>query len=302
MNNMKEYLKEILEKFNYPQECGSLLLDCYDAIEADEQKRHTLNAALAAYKNDKNVSYFVLEEHVKKICESFPFHEYTVWLLTYLLMTSRLRELYEQKGIPLSIWRDSINDLRIKTDECWELHGIYGTFVASWFPGFFRLKRFALGRLQYEYSKFQNEEFTCSDGTVLKKGDRVLAVHIPRSEQPLSKENCDSSYEAAAKFFAGDFQSEKVVFTCSSWMLYPRNSEILHAKSNVRRFGEEYELVSVTHNAENEHPDAWRIFGVEPKGGIASLPEDSFLQRAYKSYMLDGGITGRAYGVKLQRK
>lgn len=299
---MRKYLDDLLKDNDYPDECKTLLLDCYDTIKADVQRSLTLEALLEAYRNNKDLKYSEIEKYVKEISDGIHFSEYTVWLLVYILMTKHLRELYLQKGLSLDIWHNGIEDLRIKAIECKELEGIYGTFVASWFPNLFRLRRFSLGRLQFEYAKFSEENFLCSDGTLLKKGDRTLAVHIPRSDVPLSKENCDLSYEAAAKFFADEFQGEKVVFTCSSWMLYPKNSEILHTKSNVRRFGEEYELVTVKDNKENEHPDAWRIFGVYPDKDLTSLPENSFIQKAYKSYMLAGGITGRAYGVKLLQK
>ena len=297
INEMREYLKGFLNEFEYPEECTSLLLQCFDMIEADEQKRGELCELLNLYRENEKLSYFVIEEYVKRISDGLPTHEYCVWLLVYQLMTKRLKELYIERGISLHIWRDSMQDLLIKAEECKEVKGIYGTFVGSWFPNFFRLKRFAFGRLQFEPTGFLQDEFVCSDGLALKRGDRVLAVHIPRSQTPLSEENCNASYEAAARFFANEFD-KKTVFTCSSWMLYPKNSEILHERSNVRRFGEEYEIVTVTHNPQGEHPDAWRIFGIETED-LCDLPEGSFIQRAYKSYMLEGGVTGKAYGVKL---
>ena len=299
MNNMREYLKGFLEEFEYPRECASLMLGCYDEIVGDGQRRDLLSELLSAYEKDENISFFVIEEYVNRICNGLSVHEYCVWLLVYQLMTKRQRELYLDRGIPLRIWRDSMRDLLIKAEECRELKGIYGTFVGSWFPKFFRLKRFALGRLQFEITSFQEKEFLCSDGRILREGDTVIGVHIPRSSMPLSKENCDASYAEAKDFFADLFNGGKTVFTCNSWMLYPKNSEILHKRSNVRRFGEEYELVSVTQNGAGEYPDGWRIFGVECTEDLEALPEDSFLQRAYKSYMLSGGVTGRAYGVKL---
>ena len=299
---MREYLENFLRDFEYAEECRELLVSCYGAISADTHRSDILNEALTAYNNDRNVGYFVMEEYVKRICDGSEYHEYTVWLLVYILMTERLRELYLQNGISLDIWRDGINDLKTKAEECKDIKGIYGTFVSSWFPNLFRLRRFTFGRLQFELSHFSEDKFECSDGTVLKSKDRVIAVHIPRSSMPLSKQNCDGAYEAAADFFANEFQGEKVVFTCSSWMLYPKNSEILHERSNTRRFGEEYEIVTVTYHEAGEYPEAWRIFDVEFGGDIASLPENTFLQKAYKKYMLDGGITGRAYGVKLLQK
>lgn len=302
MEEMRAYLEIFLKDFGYSEDCSALLLDCYDSITVDENRSVILKNVLSAYTDNLKVGYFTVEEYVKNICNGFCFHEYTVWLLVYLLMTKRLRELYLQNGISLDIWRDGVNDLKTKAEECKIIKGIYGTFVSSWFPNLFRLRRFTFGRLQFELSRFSEDKFECSDGTVIKRGDRTLAVHIPLSDMPLSKQNCDESYNAAAEFFKNEFKDGRAVFTCSSWMLYPKNSEILHERSNVRRFCEEYETVTVTDDKAGEHPEIWRIFNVEFNGDVASLPEDSFLQRAYKEYMLSGGITGRAYGVKLLPK
>ncbi|MBO4309405.1 MAG: DUF5596 domain-containing protein [Clostridia bacterium] len=299
---MKQYLETFLRNFEYPEECAELLSECFDRIEAEQKKHALLRAALAAYAENRNVKFAVTEEAVKGLTEGLGFPEYTVWLLVWILMSEHLKELYVQNGIDPAIWHQSMLDLKCKAEECRNVKGIWGTFVASWFPNFYRLKRFALGRLQFELAKFESDRFVCRDGTVLTRGERVLAVHIPKSAQPLSKENCDASYQAAATFFAKEFQGGNVIFTCNSWMLYPKNSEILHEKSNTRRFGEEYEIISVTCDPPGEHPDAWRIFDVEPNGDIDSLPEDSHLRRAYKAYMQGGGITGKAYGVKLMPK
>ena len=299
---MEQYLKTFLQEFAYPDDCAILLLECYRGIESDPARSEMLRELLAAYAGNKNLKFAVIEETVKQIANGFRYHEYTVWLLVWILFSKQLKNLYEQNGLDLTVWRESMKDLKTKALECKAVQGIWGTFVASWFPNFFRLKRFAFGRLQFEPAKFESDRFVCRDGTVLERGDRVLAVHIPRSEQPLSKENCDASYRAAAKFYESEFPGEKVVFTCHSWMLYPENSLLLHEKSNTRRFAGEYEIVSVYRNAPGEHPDAWRIFGIDPKGNFDLLPEDSALRRAYKAYLRSGGITGGAYGVKLLPK
>ena len=295
---MRQYLIEFTKDFAYPTQCAEELLGCYDAIVGDAKRGESLNALLADYTENCKVSYFVLEEYVKSICDGFSYHEYTVWLLVYVLMSRRLQELYLQEGISQEIWRESMNDLKFKLEECRLLHGIWGIFVASWFPNFYRLKRFAFGRLQMEIATYHGETFVCGDGGELKEGDPVLAVHIPRSPMPLSEENCNASYRAAADFFAERFEGDAVTFTCNSWMLYPKHSEFLHPRSNVRRFGEDFELMSATHNAEGVYPDLWRIFDVECNGDYSKLPEDSFLRRAYKEYVLSGGVTGRGYGVK----
>ena len=296
---MKQFLEDFLKDFEYSAECAEQLVSCYDAIVSDSAKKEKLQAALTAYDNELIVKYAVWEAYVKDICDGFAYHEYTVWLLLYILLSKRLLENYREKGISEQIWKDSMTDLKYKADECILLKGIHGTFVPDWFPGFYYLRRFAFGRLQFELARFSEESFVCRNGQTLKKGDRVLAVHIPRSPLPFSKEACDASYNQAARFFANEFSGDFAVFTCGSWLLYPKNSEFLHEKSNVRRFGEDFEIVSSIDYPMGENPNIWRIFDVEFNGNLADLPEDTHLRRAYKQYMMAGNLTGRAYGVKL---
>lgn len=295
---MIQYLKTFLTAFEYPHDCAEHLLTCYDAILQNQTKNKALQAALTAYDQNCTIAYPELEPYVKIICDEFAYHEYTVWLLLYILMSKRLLERYREKGISEDIWKESMRDLKCKAEECRMIKGIHGTFVADWFPRFFHLRCFAFGRLEFELTRFWEDTFVCKNGVVIENRARALGVHIPRSGIPLSKEACDDSYRRAADFFANEFPGEYVIFTCGSWLLYPKNSEILHEKSNVRRFGEEYEIVTVT-DYEDVNPNIWRIFDVEFNGDLSVLPEDTHLRRAYKQHMLAGGITGRAYGVKL---
>lgn len=298
---MKQYLKDFLKDFEYPHDCAEHLLMCYDAILQSKTKNEALQAALTAYDKNCAITYPELENYVRIICDSFSYHEYTVWLLLYILMSKRLLERYREKEIAENIWKESIRDLKYKAEECRIIKGIHGTFVADWFPRIFHLRCFAFGRLEFELTRFWEDTFVCKNGVVIENRARVLGVHIPRSDAPLSKEACDDSYRRAADFFANEFTGEYVIFTCGSWLLYPKNSEFLHEKSNVIRFGKDYEIVTVT-DYEGENPNIWRIFDVEFKGDLSALPEDTHLRRAYKEYMLAGGITGKAYGVKLLSK
>jgi len=52
---------------------------------------------------------------------------------------------------------DTIADLKFKLIECHDVYGIWGTFVASWYPWFYTMHRFKLGRLQYEAVHFSGD-------------------------------------------------------------------------------------------------------------------------------------------------
>ena len=49
-----------------------------------------------------------------------------------------------------TIFYNTMLDLRYKLEECKLVHNQIGTFVPKWYKGFFEMKIFALGRLQFE--------------------------------------------------------------------------------------------------------------------------------------------------------
>ena len=50
----------------------------------------------------------------------------------------------------------------------------------------------------------------------LKKGDKLLRVHIPRTGARLERDEQVESYRLAADFFKPFFGDDKIVFTCES--------------------------------------------------------------------------------------
>lgn len=79
----------------------------------------------------------------------------TWWISCSLrLQAERLRENYRAAGLTDELFWDTIADLKFKLIECYDVYGIWGTFVASWYPWFYTMHRFKLGRLQYEAVHF----------------------------------------------------------------------------------------------------------------------------------------------------
>ena len=222
-------------------------------------------------------------------------HRYSAELLLFICLSKRLRERYAERGIADSIWYDSMCDLKWKLWECKAVKGVYGSFVASWFDGWFKLTRFALGRLQFEIEHFDGEYHL---GTmVLTPSTKVINVHIPRTLTPLDKQSREDSYRRAAEFFRDELDGAPTVFVCHSWLLYPPAEKILPSHSNIRGFMADYEIVRYGENKENEHPDMWRLFDMDFTGDAADFPEDSSLRAAYKKFLMDGNRTGWGYGV-----
>jgi len=291
---MKDYLENFFKEFEYDAEDATYLLSVYDEINSNTEAKTILNEALAAYEANEKSDY---KEEIlgrsKKISSITRIHPYTVDLLVYICLTRHLRSLYIKEGLDLQIYKDSVLDLKWKLLECKTVKGIRGSFVASWFSGFFKLERFALGRLQFELVT-ANMDYE-KGGIKLKKDvSRVINVHIPRTGTPMDKESCDKSYAMAREFFKKDV-GENCAFVCHSWLLYPENKNILPSHTNTYRFMSEYEILDWGFN---EGQDLWRLFDTQEMNPDR-LPTNGSLRRAYADHLKNGGRVGWGLGIKI---
>ena len=85
-----------------------------------------------------------------KIAEETGVNRYALDMVFLLLAAKPLAYLYRINGLADELYLDIMRDLRYKLVECKQMHNVWGIFVAWWFPWHYQLKRFALGRLQYE--------------------------------------------------------------------------------------------------------------------------------------------------------
>lgn len=296
---MKAYLEKFLKDFDYKESDAKFLLAEYSKIEANEDANKTFSDLIALYNQTIKFDYYndllVKAENAGKIVGV---HPYTSSLLIFMCLSKHLKELYDEKGISEEIYHNSMLDLRYKLEECKLVKNVIGSFVAWWFPGFFDMTRFALGRLQFELCDFSGEDYT-KNGKTLKKGDRVIGVHIPRSEAPITKEATDDAYARAIEFFKNDITNNPIAFVCHSWLLYKATLEVFPKHTNTYRFIHEFDVTWETHDKEGEYNDAWRLFDMDYTGKIEDYPENTSMRRAYKEYLLNGGRTGEGYGIIL---
>ena len=188
---MRAYLEQFMKDFEYEEKDAKFLLQEYDKIRCNRSSRALFNEAIDDYNKSIQIDYGndVLVK-AEKAGKNAGVHPYPAGLLIFMCLTKHLKELYDEKGISERIYHDSMLDLRYKLEECKLVKNIIGSFVAWWFPGFFDMTRFALGRLQFEMSTYQGKDYE-KNGKRLVKGDRVISVHIPRSETPITKEATD---------------------------------------------------------------------------------------------------------------
>ena len=288
---MRDYLQKFFDEYKYEKDDKEHLLDAYDIIMSTPEAKDAFEAALALYNSDYCCDHSEIIRLADRAADTTGVNEYTAQLLVYQCITRRLLELYTERNISKDIYDKTVLDLRYKLEECKLVYGIRGSFVADWFAGFYRLTRFAIGRLQYEVIDFgANYE---KSGFVLTPDTKVLNVHIPRSLEPLTPEACRESYAMAKKFFA-DKVGNPCPIVCSSWLLYPMHEQILPKHTNTYKFFKSFDIFSS--KTDRGRSDLWRIFDTMEKR-IDKLPADSSLRRAYIEHLKNGGKTGSGRGV-----
>ncbi|MCI9337813.1 MAG: hypothetical protein HFH93_09775 [Lachnospiraceae bacterium] len=292
---MKTYLTEFFEEFSYPEEACSALTQAYDRITANPLSRSGFEALLRCYANDKNMDYGQAFHKMAEISGEVGIHNYTGELLLLICFSRTLRGYYEEAGIDQQIWHTSMCDLKYKLDECKCVYDIWGTFVCWWFTGFFDMTRFGFLKLQFEIQPFGYRYE--KKGIVLTPESPVLNTHIPRTGTKLDPESVRKSYELGVAFFRERFQVDPVAFVCHSWLLYPRNKEVLSPDSNLYAFISGYDILKV--EEDKDYSEVWRLFDVNYEGDVEKLPQDTSLRRGYAEWIRKGEKTGCAYGVHI---
>lgn len=194
---MKAYLNEFFSTCSYTDDDAAYLLGVYDRITADAIACDCFDKAVAEYKKE-TCDYARLIALADEAAGTVDVHEYTAELLVYMCLSKALRERYRARGIDDEIFWNSMLDLRYKLEECKTVKGVVGSFVATWFEGFFAMTRFALGRLQFELVPFGHHYE--KDGKTLTPDSNVINVHIPRTGTPLDADECERAYARAAAF------------------------------------------------------------------------------------------------------
>lgn len=291
--DMKTYLTEFFEIFSYPQEARAAFLQAYDKIMADPCLEGGFRGLLRLYAEDKDMDYGQALKKMTELSAEAGIHTYTGHFLMFACFSRTLREYYQKEGIEEQIWHTSMCDLKWKLDECRCVYGVWGTFVAEWFIGFFNMTRFGFRKLQFEIKPFGYHYE--KNGIVLNPDSRVLNTHIPRTGERLDPEGVRQSYELGAAFFRERFQIDPAVFVCYSWLLFPRNKEVLSPDSNLYSFICGYDILKT--EEDEDYGEVWRLFDVKYEGDVEKLPQDTSFRRAYADWIRRGEKIGCAYGV-----
>ena len=289
---MREYLENYYKNYGYEQEDIDVLLATFDKIFQNEKAKEYFEEAVMLYEKSIDCDYGQIIDLADKAAKEAYVYEYTAEILVFMCLTKKLKEYYIEKGVDLSIYDNTVQDIRYQMNDCKVTRNILGVIYIHWCIGFMKMERFAIGRFQYEIIKFGTNY--SKDGKEINAEHKVLNLHIPGSGEPLSEELALKSFEMAKEFYKG-LIDEPMAVKCGSWLLYPEHEQMLSHESNIYRFMQLFDIID--YGIKKNNGDLYRIFGTEEKR-VEYLPENTSLQRAYKKHLLNGGKTGYGVGVR----
>jgi hypothetical protein len=289
---MLEYIQSFCHEFQYPEEATNTLTDTFTTLKNTPDAYSTFINYIDLYNKDQLDDFKDVFTNLDVAADIAMIHKFTLHLLFFICLSKHTRELYDRNNISYEIYFDSMSDLKWKLYECYQMHDVWGNFVAWWEVDFFRLKRFALGRLQFETIEYDGTY--SKNGYEVQPGDIVLNMHIP-SMGPLHQEDCFASYQKAVEFYKEYFVDKPTTFVCYSWLLYPKHKEFLPEGSNILKFMDNFDIISS--EIDDSKSDLWRLFYKEWDKNPENLPSNSSLLLAYKNWLVQRNPVGSGHGV-----
>jgi hypothetical protein len=279
-------ISEIARKIEFPEEAIASLSAVLDEVTA-KGMLPLVYAAMDDWYMDRIDDW---GSKLARVAEEAGVNRYALDMVFLLLAARPLSYMYHLNGLSDDLYLDIMRDLRYKLMECKQMHGVWGIFVAWWFPWHYQMRRFALGRLQYEKIE------ACFDDEQLgvKKGDIVYNCHIPSSGS-MTPESIRDSLRKAYQFFKPELKDGRMVVTCCSWLLYTPLVEQYGEHSNIKKFHDLFHIVNI-HHSDNNH-DFWRLFYRDySKEALDDVKAETSLQRIVLAHLKNGGTMGEGTG------
>ena len=227
MKETREQMKRLMEKIQMPEEGIAQLLEARKELEEADHWDVIVQTAEQVMAADGELSILtqaLAETEARE--EALGVNRYLLDALMLWCCWEEVKVRYEKQGLPVEIYYKSLEDMKWKMLECYEIHGVYGNFVGHWYDGFFNLTRFGLGRLQFELRPFEGKKDCGLDGVRIHPGDTVINMHIP-SAGPMKPELLEDAFARAEAFFKEYFPKDYRVFGVESWLIDPDLVQIL---------------------------------------------------------------------------
>ncbi len=155
-----------------------------------------------------------------------------------------------------------------------------------WTPRQLSLQLFRIGELEYEL--------------VEEKSQKYIYLHIP-SDADMDTSKLRASYEQAKLFLINYFPAyQDAPMRCESWLMSPALSKLLPETSGILRFQQNFTVEEI-YPGENDYAEwVYNIEGAVTGMDMTKLPENTFLQRSMKQYLLGGGSVGTALATLVE--
>ena len=285
-------ITDIARKIEFPEEAITSLTAVLDTVTAQGKLGLLYDAMDDWYAG--SIDHW--NGKMAKTAEETGTNRYALDMVFLLLAARPLSYLYKLNGLDEALYLDIMRDLRYKLMECKQMHGVWGIFVAWWFPWHYQMKRFALGRLQYERIEARFDDETLG----IKQGDIVYNCHIP-SSGAMTPESIRDSLRKAYRFFLPELKDGKMVVTCSSWLLYTPLVEQYNERSNIKKFHDLFHIVNIHHDDTNH--DFWRLFFCDySKEVLDTVQAETSLQKIVLAHLKNGGTMGEGPGYLIVDK
>ena len=262
---VKEIIKKWYKELSFPEKYDNEFYEALETIYVDE--------------NAKSSEYDLFCTDGKKN------------LLHYLYFCEDLKQRYEEKGIPSDILYDTLHDVVIWTNTWSDLKGELYLGELDFLQVPFRMDLFKIGRL--EFTKSQSWKNVPSKN--IQKGTNVSGIHIPATGEPLAKDACIESIKRAKEFFKKfypEFEYEHMV--CYSWLLSDDLTRFFKPDSNIVRFGELFDLISVD---ERDSIISFIIGWKKTREDVKNMEFTSRVQNEIKQAVLNDERFHVGYGV-----
>ncbi len=237
-----------------------------------------IDTLLAGFRNQDT-----MESALRSIQQTLGEDENHIKILSCMLKSAAdAYDVYRQLGIHDEIYIATMKCFPRFIEEYHQITGEYAFDREWWTARQVGCHFFRLGSLEYEIRK--------------KNGEHTISIHIP-SDADLSEEMCNVSLDLADSFFKNYYPKYATCkYLCHSWMIAPELDMLLPEKSNIRKFKNRFEIMSVG-NADTEY---LRWIYKTQNNQVETLPENTTLQRNLKTYLLKGGKLRDAVGFLKQ--
>ena len=284
--------EKIYRELSLPGESITVFCEAYERIAASEEALEVFARARQSLLDDNEIIFTEAVPHIVRL-SGVP-----IYTVNFVLCVSTFEELslrYEKAGKKKEFF-ELVGRLPALVESCKATKGVWGIVDCYWQWLFHELVCERIGRLEYE--PFYHFVDTPYRG--IKKGDRVLLIHIPRANSLDLDEVWDSIKEAYERF-KDDFDNQTVPFMTHSWLLYPPFlREVFKKGGNIQRFSELFDIIAENTAGYQNFPN---VFGCAySEEALATAPRETSLQRSMLEFIKRGNLMGEGYGIFLYGK